>query len=78
MNRMVHTTGLLIEAKNWGDTRISNSGASPCGVFTFMVRQFNKFTVLSSTLHFVSRQRRDVEGRLRPEGSKVEGQAHHK
>jgi len=26
-------------------------------------------TVRSSTLHFVSRQRRDVEGRLRPEGS---------
>jgi hypothetical protein len=29
--------------------------------------------VLSSTLHFVSRLWRDVEGRLRPEGSEAEG-----
>jgi hypothetical protein len=41
--------------------------------FPKTARQFDDLTVLSSALHFVLRL--SVEGRLRPEGSKVEGRA---
>jgi hypothetical protein len=33
---------------------------------------YDERLVLSSTLHFVSRQRWDVKGRLKPEGSEAE------